>query len=149
MEDHRDDRFPPVAPQLPDEAPPKNLRPRRKQPMAAKRNRRRSRRQNTIALVFFVATFVIGGYFAYLWQNPYSPLNLFAPQVLVTYVTATPQGFAPTPNPFSTTGSAHLQLAPQGITYAANNANCAVFVVSGAFATADNTPPRYAAMLSA
>jgi hypothetical protein len=96
-----DDRYPPVVVAKPQtrtqrrsQNQERNNRSEvdRSQPMASKR---RAARQNRIALVFFLATLAAIAYFVYIWQNPYSVLNPFAPERPIIYVTATPGAGTP------------------------------------------------------
>lgn len=109
-----EERFPPVAPEI-----PKNIRPRTARQMARKR---RVARQDVIALFFFIGTLLVIGYVIYIWQNPYSELNILQPVRPVIYVTATP-GAEPASN-------LPLHLV-NGVTYSANPSACDAMTIAG------------------
>lgn len=74
------ERFPPAADEI-----PRNLRRRRIKdvPMA---QRRPLKRQDVIAALFFLLSIGAISLFIVIWQNPYSPLNPFAPTAPVIQV---------------------------------------------------------------
>jgi hypothetical protein len=86
-------------PALPDEA----RHPRRQPQLAAPPPKRGFPCRDLIALFFILAAIGLAGYFIYIWQNPYSPLNPLAPPLLPPLVVSqTPLPAStetPTPRP--------------------------------------------------
>jgi hypothetical protein len=51
-------------------------------------------RHNLVALLFFIGTLMLCGYYAIIWNNPWTPLNPLAPPTEFYLVTETPDPFA-------------------------------------------------------
>lgn len=90
-------------PELPDEQGPDPTLPMRAsaapasprpapQPSPA---RQRARRYNRISLLALLGSIAIGALYALIWADPFTPINPFPPEVVVVYVTATPQASLP------------------------------------------------------
>ncbi len=83
---HTLDRYPPIPPARPPQS--------RRKPQAAKGPR--FSQLDAVALLFVLASCGVVAYVAYLWQNPWSALNLLPPPTLPPiFVTATPAGPPP------------------------------------------------------
>lgn len=81
------ERYPPLN--VPPEKPPKAQRPVRQ---ISERRRRRGgdRRHGLVALFFFIATILVCGYYAIIWNDPYSSLNFLPPETPFIVITETP-----------------------------------------------------------
>lgn len=93
------DRFPMLPDEAPQTAPLRD--PPRPRPAPPASHGGRGRTMNVIALFFVAASCGLIGYFALIWQNPYTPLNPLAPPTplpLVITATMTPS-FTPTDSP--------------------------------------------------
>jgi len=85
-----EERYPPVRPQaLPDQP---RRQPAPPPPPVAAAPRRRSWPYNLLTLVLLLGSIGLIVYYAMIWQQPFSSLNLFPPPTPFFVVTATPQG---------------------------------------------------------
>lgn len=86
------ERFPPLKVKKPKEAPPAESDSSDEPEVKSGGRKRRvgNWRHNLIAVLFAIATFGMCGYYAALWNNPYSSLNLFPPATPFIVVSATP-----------------------------------------------------------
>jgi hypothetical protein len=89
-------RFPPI-PEV--DTPQLKARPRVAAPAAPARKRRRFGLRDVVTLLFALLTCGVVGYFVYIWQNPYSPLNPLAPPLLPPLVVTETQTPTPTNTP--------------------------------------------------
>lgn len=93
------ERFPPLEPDLPDDekyhTDPQIPIPKKPAPKPPRRWQG-DWRHSLVAVFFLLATVMLCGYYAYIWQNPYSSLNPLAPPTPFVVVSWTPDPFAVT-----------------------------------------------------
>ena len=82
-----EERFPPLNPAAEDAQPPK---PQTQVTPKGRKRRVGNWRHDLIAFMFLIATIGMCGYYATLWNDPYSALNPLAPPTPFVVVTATP-----------------------------------------------------------
>ncbi|MCU0499288.1 MAG: hypothetical protein MUF87_18195 [Anaerolineae bacterium] len=107
------ERFPPAADEI-----PRNLRRRRRAKDAPMAQRRPLKRQDLIAALFVLLTIGTIGLFAVIWQNPYSPLNPFAPPAPVIRVIVPPN-------------ATDFRFMPGQLYYQADREDCERFTIAG------------------
>ena len=90
------ERFPPLEPDLPDDEKFIVDSPRQKPVKATRRRWQGNWRHSLISVFFLLATMLLCGYYAYIWENPYSSLNPLAPPTLFVYASWTPDPYAVT-----------------------------------------------------
>jgi len=146
----QEERYPPLPANM--DAKP---RQRAVQPAPSYRRPRHSRRNNFLTFLFLLLTIGVIGFYALLWVDPQTPLNVLAPPTPFQIVTATIDpnpAFVPTTEPQLAEGEPTFTpqpadlfpfaVAPNGVVYVSNQngRECNWSSIAGAVNNANNEP---------